>query len=257
MRTIHPYPRRELRRMQRAWLRRNRWLVVFAVVFFGMVAALMTVTLALTGLPVRWYLIGVAHAGIVALVLHVLNSAFLAHEGAAVFQLRGAWGEENTRSELQRAKRRRIIWGSVDSITLQAGDLDHVVVTRAGGVVVLDSKWRTAVTPEIVAEMTASARRTASRAQGLARTLLRSERGVRHRAPTPPVTVVAAVVLWGGARATVPDGHQVDGVHFIDGRKLVPWLRTLDGHVVSKEAANDLLARLREYRATTQQAGQS
>ncbi|MFJ9315328.1 hypothetical protein ACIRN4_14145 [Pimelobacter simplex] len=257
MRTIHPYPRRELRRMRRAWLRRNRWLMVAAVGLFGAVAAFTTVMLAVSDLPVRWYLIGVTHAGVVALVLHLVNSAVLAHEGAAVFQLRGAWGEENTRSELQRAKRRRIIWGSVDSITLQAGDLDHVVVTRTGGVVALDSKWRTAVTPEIVAEMTASARRTASRAQGLARTLMRSERGVRHRAPTPPVTVVAAVVLWGGARETVPDGHQVDGVHFVDGRKLVPWLRALDGHVVSREAANDLLGRLREYRATSQRASRS
>lgn len=46
-------------------------------------------------------------------------------------------------------------------------------------------------------------------------------------------------------------------MHFVDGRKLVPWLRTLDGHAVSKEAANDLLSRLREYRATTQQVGRS
>ncbi|WP_162251576.1 MULTISPECIES: nuclease-related domain-containing protein [unclassified Nocardioides] len=210
----------------------------------------------MSDLPGRWYLLGFLHAGLAAAALHLCNSAFLAHEGTAVWQLRGAWGEENTRSELQKAKRRRVIWGWVDSITLRDGDLDHVVVTRSGGIVVLDSKWRSAVDARSIAEMTASAKRAGARAQGLARTLLKSERGVKHRASAQPVTVVSVVVLWGAVRQTVPDGHEVDGVHFVDGRKLVPWLRQLGGPSVPSEAARDVLEQLKDYRATAFKAAQ-
>ncbi len=111
-------------------------------------------------------------------------------------------GEDNTRSELQKAKRRRLVWGWVDSITLQGGDLDHVVVTRSGGIVVLDSKWRGSIDADAVAEMTASAKKAAIRAQGLARSMLKSERGAKHRARAQPVTVDAAVVLWGVRRGS-------------------------------------------------------
>ena len=191
------------------------------------------------------------HAGLLAAALHLVNSAFLAHEASAVWQLRGAWGEENTRSELQRAKRRRLVWGWVDSISLQGGDLDHVVVTRSGGIVVLDSKWRSSIDADAVAEMTASAKKAAIRAQGLARSMLKSERGAKHRARSQPVTVDAAVVLWGAARAMVKDGREVDGVRFVDGRKLVDWLLHLDGPPVPPDAAKELIEQLKTYRAST------
>ncbi|GAA4821205.1 hypothetical protein ACFQ0K_19380 [Nocardioides caeni] len=72
-------------------------------------------------LSARWYVIGLLHAGLLAAALHLINSAFLAYEVTAIWQLRGAWGEDNTRSELRKAKRRRLVWGWVDSITLQDG----------------------------------------------------------------------------------------------------------------------------------------
>lgn len=257
MRSFQPFPRREFNRLRRRWLRRNLGIVAFLLVGFAVAAALVSVPVAATDVPWRWYALGLFHAGLLAAALHLVNSGFLAHEGAAVWQLRGAWGEENTRSELQKAKRRGVVWGWVDSITLQGGDLDHVVVTRSGGIVALDSKWRSSVDAASIAEMTASAKKAGVRAQGLARSLLKPERRVKHRAAAQPVTVVAAVVLWGAARQTVPDGHEVDGVHFVDGRKLVSWLRRLDGHAVEVEAANDVLEQLKTYRATAFKAAQS
>ena len=34
-------------------------------------------------------------------VLHLLYTAVFAHEPRAIFQLRGAWGEDNTRTEVE------------------------------------------------------------------------------------------------------------------------------------------------------------
>jgi len=45
----------------------------------------------------------------------------------------------------------------------------------------------------------------------------------------------------------------VDGVRCLAGRELVPWLRTLDGDMVPKDAAKDVLERFKTYRATAWQ----
>lgn len=247
MGAVPSYPRRELGRLRMAWLRRNQRLVLMLFVGTIVLAGLTSLPLLVVPAPGRWYLLGLLHAGLGAAVLHLLHSAFLAHERGAIFQLRGAWGEENTRSELQRARRRRLIWGWVDSITLRVGDLDHVVITRSGGIVVLDSKWRSEVTPDAVADMTASATRTRVRAEALARTLLKADRSGRHRGPGA-IKVTPVVVVWGPARLTLPKGHAIGDVHFVDGRDLVGWLRRLDGQQVAREAAADLIQRLEEYR---------
>jgi hypothetical protein len=246
---FEPYSRRVLRQLRSDWLRRNGVVVVVvAVGIVGMLGiATWSIAETMSGAP-RWYLLGVVHAALVAAGLHLVNSAFLATDRDALRQIRGAWGEDNTRSELQRAKRRRLIWGWVDSITLQAGDLDHVVVTRRAGLVIVDSKWRNKVIREDTADMARAARKAQTRAEGLARTLLRSERGARHRAKFQSLTVTPVVVVWGTAQHTVPDNAVVDGVRFIAGRKLVPWLRQLDGDSVPKDAARDALQRLESYR---------
>ncbi|MFC7723471.1 hypothetical protein ACFQW6_00010 [Nocardioides sp. GCM10028917] len=53
------------------------------------------------------------------------------------------------------------------SIALQSADLDHVVVTREGGVVVIDSKFHTDLTSTQVADMVRAAARARSRAEAL------------------------------------------------------------------------------------------
>lgn len=196
----------------------------------------------------RWYCLGAIHAVLLTSYLWILNVVHLASDQQAIRNLRGAWGEENTRDELRSAKRRRVIWDWVDSINLQAGDLDHVVVTRRGGLVVLNSKWRNETSDTDRVAMARSAQRARQRCEGVARTLLSNDRRARHRSRNP-LAVRVAVVMWGALQAEIPNGAQVDGVEFVTGRRLVSWLRSLDGDPVSKAAARDVARRLREYRA--------
>ena len=186
MTKFKPYSRREFRRRFATWAVRNRWLIT------GLTAGLMRClpsrrfswSGSATPGPVSWWLLGAVQAGMVALYLHVLHNAFLANDREAIWHLRGAWGEDNTRSELQAAKRRRLIWGWVDSITLQNGDIDHLVVTRRGGLVAIDTKWRTD-THDVI-DMARAAQRAKSRAEALTQTVLTRERGARHRSKGNP-----------------------------------------------------------------------
>ncbi len=61
------------------------------------------------------------------------------------------------------------------------------------------------------------------------------------------------VVVWGAAQSSVPKEAMVDGVRLLAGRELVLWLRTLDGDMVPKDAAKDVLERFKTYRATAWQ----
>jgi hypothetical protein len=244
------FPARQLKRRRHAWIRRNVRIVAALAVGVPLISAIASIVVVLTvPMPFGLYVLGLIHAGMAAAGLHLLNAAFLAHDQEAVWQMRGAWGEDNTRSELQRAKRKRVIWGWVDSVEVQAGDIDHIVVTRRGGVVVIDSKWRNQITREAVPAMADSARRAAMRAEGVLRSVLKRESGARHRTKAKPVTITAAVVLWGAARTGVPSDANVDGVRFLDGRQLLPWLAELDGHEVPRDAARDVIKLLEDYRS--------
>lgn len=251
MTKFRPYSSREFRRRFAEWVRRNlKTVLVLTAGTIGLLTALtILLVMLMPAFGFKWYALGSLHAVVIAAYLHLLRSAFLAHDREAIWHLRGAWGEDNTRTELQRAKRKRLVWGWVDSITLQAGDLDHLVVTRHGGLVALDSKWRNQHTAADALDMARAASRARLRAEGLAQTLLKSQRGARHRARSNPLTVRPAVVLWGAAQHTVPDGAEIDGIDFIPGRRLLDWLSRLEGQPVTKDAAAELLERLNGYRA--------
>jgi hypothetical protein len=245
-----PYSRREFRRRFANWARRNVRLIAGLTAGLAVLVAVETFLLVGVGRPgpVSWWLLGIAQAGMVALYLHLLHNAYLANDREAIRHLRGAWGEDNTRSELQIAKRRRFVWGWVDSITLQNGDIDHLVITRRGGLVAIDTKWRTD-THDVI-DMARAAHRAKSRAEALAQTVLTRERGARHRSKGNPLTVTPVVVLWGAAQHTIPEGAQHDGIDFIPGRSLRRWLTTLDSEPVSKTAAADLIQRLERFGAS-------
>lgn len=87
-----------------------------------------------------WYALGALHAIAVCAGIGMILFSFYVHDAEGIKQVRGAWGEENTRDELRLAKRKGLIWGWVDSITVSTGDIDHLVVTRRGGLVAIDSK---------------------------------------------------------------------------------------------------------------------
>lgn len=87
------------------------------------------------------YLLGAIHGLLVGLLILAVTTSFLVHTNSAG-QLAGAWGEEFTREELAKAKRRRLIWGLEDSVERNGADVGHLVVMRSGNVVAIGSKWR-------------------------------------------------------------------------------------------------------------------
>lgn len=250
----HPYARVDYRRRLRAWLRRQLKLV--AMVTIGFLASIaLIVGVLLTIMPpsaLKWWLLGALPTAIGAAYLHLLHTAFLAHDAKAIWQVRGAWGEDNTRSELQRAKRKRLVWGWVDSLGLQHGDIDHLVVTRRGGLVAVDSKWRNQVND--ATEMAQAAQKVRLRAEGVMRDLLKGDSRGARRAKVNPLSVTSVVVLWGSAQHGVPDGAEVDGIEFIAGRRFVDWLARQDGQTVDRGAAKDLVRSLEVMRASTHRA---
>jgi hypothetical protein len=145
---------------------------------------------------------------------------------------------------LRRAKRRRLIWGWVDSITVATGDIDHLVVTRRGGLVAIDSKWRSR--PSEVEALSTGAGRTRVRAQGILADALRSERG-QHRSRGRAHQVTPLVVVWGPAQQALCDTERHSDVHLVVGRDLLSWLRKTDGDLIDRASAKDLLRRLEEY----------
>jgi hypothetical protein len=181
--------------------------------------------------------------------LHLLHTAFLAHDGDAIRHVRGAWGEDNTRSELQRAKRLKLVWGWVDSLGLQHGDIDHLVVTRNAGLLAVDSKWRSQISD--AADMARAANKVRLRAEGLTRDLLKGTTRGSRRARVNPLSVTSVVALWGPAQHGVPDGASVDGIEFIAGRRFVEWLGRLDSEPVDRAAAAHIIHSLEGRRGAT------
>lgn len=250
----HPYSRREFRRRLLMWLRRNLRLVAALGIGLIVVIAFATGLLLATwpDTAFRWWLLGSLQTGMVAAYLHLLHTGFLAHDADAIHHVRGAWGEDNTRSELQRAKRTKLVWGWVDSLGLQHGDIDHLVVTRNAGLVAVDSKWRSQIRD--TADMARAAQKVRIRAEGVTRDLLKGTTRGTRRARVNPLSVTSVVVLWGPAQHGVPDGASVDGIEFIAGRRFVDWLARLDGQAVDRAAAVHIIRSLENRRTATERA---
>lgn len=248
MSSTQPYSRRVLRGSYGAWLRARWRRVVGSSLVVAVLAAALTAWVALfVRGPLQWYVLGVVHAALVGAALHIFWMAFLAHDARAMHHVRGAWGEDNTRDELRRARRRRLVWDWVDSVELERGDIDHLVVTRRGGILAVDSKWRTALRTGDPSEMARAASDARRRAQGLTNPHLRRERGA-HRGLGRAHEVRPVVVLWGAAQEELPAVRDHDGVTFVPGRDLLAWLRTLDGDAIDKDGARSLLEHLEAFR---------
>jgi membrane-bound metal-dependent hydrolase YbcI (DUF457 family) len=94
MGAVRSYPSRELWRLRRGWLRsRRRYVVLMGAFYVAVVIASSVWGVAFAG-RLGWYAMGLLHAGLAAMLLHLLNSAVMAHEPRAIFQMRGAWGQE-------------------------------------------------------------------------------------------------------------------------------------------------------------------
>jgi hypothetical protein len=231
-------------------VRANLWRVTVLIVGAALLIAFETWMFLSLDISeeLRWFLIGLVPTLIIVLVVVGLVTAFLTHEPEGIHQVRGAWGEDFTRDELVRARRKRLIWGWVDSVTLQTGDIDHLVVTRFGGLVSIDTKWRSGADRFDPAALAREANRVRVRAEGFVNSILKAERGSR-RASGKGYRVSALVVLWGAPPGAIPDGASVEGVEFIEGRGLIDWLTKLDGDPIEEAAAADVLAEFERRRA--------
>jgi hypothetical protein len=193
----------------------------------------------LSGLWVHGYVLGLIHAGALGVYAVAVTSTFFAHT-RAVGLMAGAWGEDLTRDELDKARRRRLVWGSVHGVATAGGDVDHLVVTRSGGVLAVDSKWRNDPDRDDLVRDAAAATAAARRAQLVLRSL--------HH----PVAVTPVVAVWGAGRRSVPAAAEVDGVPFVDGGQLVRWMGSLSSQPVDRDTARRLLRDLRSFRQRVQ-----
>lgn len=207
--------------------------------------------------PLITYVLGALHAATFAIFYFTLRIAFLANDQSAVRQMRGDLAETNTREELKRAKRRRVIWGWVDSIAVSGGDIDHLVITRHAGIVAIDSKWRNDTVGADITRSAIAASKAAGRAKAVLRHLgyFKREHTARRRADDRSINITPLVVLWGPIRRDVPDAAKVEDVDFVAGTRLLGWLRQQRSEDISRQAAKRLLSDLREFREQHQQPG--
>ena len=232
------FARRRFRQRLRVFLWANRFGV--AVLSSGAFLLGFLMTVLLDG-----YLLGLAHGLLVGALVGLVVLAFLANTGS-IWQLAGAWGEDNTRDELKWAARRRYVWGSIDNVELANGDIDHLVIT-SGGVIAIDSKWHASVRNH--AGLTEDVRR-ATAAAAKAKSVLRSLKR--------PMEVRPVVVMWGAGQHGIPEGGgQVDAVEIVAGKHLRQWLRGLGTGDLDREQARVLLKDLADFRRRVDPARRS
>lgn len=240
-----PYSRMQTRKHLRAWLSRERWGVAGLAAMLGVLLAIEAALLRFLMPGSYGIVVGVLTGMVIVGICWAIHVAFLAHEGAGIRHLRGAVGETSTRDVLKRARRRRQVWGVVNGLATQRGDIDHIVVSRNGGLVVIDSKFRTGLTPGDRQSIIEAGRDHRRSMQGLARTIVPRGHG-RHRGQEH-LPVTTAIVLWGPARHELAEPQVVDGVHVMSGDHLYAWLKTLDGEPIPKSFGRELTEKIHEW----------
>jgi hypothetical protein len=220
------FPRQQYRAALRAFLHRNRVLVASTATFSVVVC--LTINWLLSG-----YALGLVQGVLVSSLATLLLCAFHASTGS-IWQMAGAWGEDNTSDELRKARRQGLIWGFVDGVAIETGDVDHLVVTKEGGVIAVDSKYHAQLRADTVQRDLVSAAASARRARLIIMSFGR-------RLDVTPVAVV-----WGGAQHRLGPAHRSMG-DIIGGRELLPWLRSVRGTRMDKATAREILAELKEH----------
>ncbi len=221
------YARRAFRRSARDFVAGNWLLLVgFAAII---IAGIVPLSLALDGYP-----LGLLHGASGVFILASIGLIFLMHTGS-IWQLAGAYGEDNTREELRKAMRRGAVWGWVDNLEVADGDVDHLVVTPAG-VIAVDSKWHAR---ELTSELVRADVESAAAAARRARLVLRS---IGHLVDVKPL-----VVVWGRGQRDVPEGRAVGAVVFVRGRLLQKWLDNCEG-TITREDGREVIKALQEFK---------
>ena len=187
-RQLVSFPRQQYRAARKAYVHRNRVLFAFTVAF-GLGACLVF-SLLLSGYLWAWR----------------RDSSFLCwRRGSCARSMRppalsgsmaGAWGEDSTTDELRKAKRRGLIWGFVNGVATSTGDVDHVVVTKRGGVVAVYSKYHAHLSSDQVQRDLVSAATSARRAR-----LIMLSFGRR-------LNIEPVALVWGGAQHLLGPNHK-------------------------------------------------
>jgi hypothetical protein len=222
------------RRLRSALLRFLRRNVVSLLVFSGFIGT----SVIVTTVAVDGYLQGLLHGIALTTGVFAVWQLFLVH-GGHMYRLSGIWGEDNTRDVLRGAKRRGLIYGWIDNLEIEGGDVDHLVIA-SWGLVAIDSKWHTGTLDEESVQHDCSRALAAARR---ARLILRSEKYGGE-----PETVVA---VWGAQQLQVPAmGMQREEVTIIRGRNLRGWLKSRrdEPTIYSRSTADALLERLDRFR---------
>lgn len=203
------------------------------LVFVGLcVAGVTPLSMFLNG-----YALGFVHGATMVFIVATIGLFFLLHTGS-VRELSGVYGEDNTRDILRVAKRRRHVWGWIDNLEVQGGDIDHLVATP-DGVFAVDSKWHGIDLTELVLRTDATAARRAAR---LASLILRSLR--LQDLPVQPL-----VVVWGrGQHDLQGDPRVVDGVEIVGGLEFGNWLARHSAGDLTTQRAEQALAKLGEFK---------
>lgn len=224
------FAERELRRELSRFLSLNRRLLLQST---GVAAVTCVVPVAM-GSP--GYTTGFVHAFVGTALLAIFAFAFLFAGGGALV-VAGTYGEAYTQKEIEKALKLGRVWGAVHNIELGSLDIDHLVLSP-GGVLVLETKWRFKGADRrwlaaAVGQAESSARK--------ARSVLRSE-DVGHVSEVRPVLVV-----WGGGRRELAASQVVSGVDVVRGDALLPWLEQCGRGRLAEDHAEELLRRLTAF----------
>jgi hypothetical protein len=249
------FPRQQLTEDFRAFLLQRRQQVLALLAIEVGLAGLVSIALLvfLHRGPFVWYALGGLHMLLICAVPTGIAISFLANSRTAMWNLRGALGESNTSEVLKAAKKHQVLWGYVEGAATSGGDIDHLVVTRRGGVLAIDSKWRNTVTADVLDRDAAAARAAARRAESILRSVhvgaLKRDTQAQHRQRGGSFSVTPVVVVWGPVRHHMPDRADRGDVMFVAGDKLADWLETRQREPVDKAVADDLLERLTAFRS--------
>jgi hypothetical protein len=170
----------------------------------GLLACLLAALGALIRLVLDGYALGFMDGVLATALVALVLTAFHASTGS-IWQLAGAWGEENTRDVLRAAKRRRHIWGWIDSVAIADGDIDHLVVTRDGRLVAIDSKWHATASK---VDWNATQRTQSAQLSELVQYF--ALWAIPGRYPRPSSFGVAAQVTWSRAPSSMASRSSLD-----------------------------------------------
>lgn len=247
------FPSRQLRRQFLTFVSEKRKPLTLLALLALAVIAVETVLL-LVGRPhtmLLGYVLGATHVLVIGLYCYVVRMLFLAHDATAIHQLRGTYGENNTREELTMAKRTGLIWGWVDSVTVESGDVDHLVVTKQGGLVAIDSKWRFDL--KDVEQSALAAKGAARRARLVLQSLdyARRDHSAGHRADETTLRVSPVVALWGASQKKLGEIQTIDETPFVPGLRLREWLGSLGDDPIDEASADQLLLDVKRFTQRT------